>query len=220
MRVDQLVAGKLDALPTGGQFLRIVLFHQAPGESFPSRKHQAGLIYQQTGQQRFAYSGGQSIDIVAGTAAFLESVAHSHTNIGGTENTWYFIALWPSVQRGAPLVVATSRVAFETEDIPSSTLQPASYVETLRKVTLQTGGHSPAHRFGGLEVVFVLDGTLTVDTAGRGPVRLSAGQGTYVVPDTTTQELASGSGTVDYLAYFVTRQGIAFETDVSSAPPS
>lgn len=219
MRADELVAGKLDALPTGSQFVRIVVFHQAPGEATASRKHQAGLIYQQTGQQQLAYSGRQKIDIGVGTAVFSESVAHSHTNIGGTENTWYFIALWPIVQRGAPLV-GTAQVAFETEDIPSSTLQPGSYVETLRKVTLQTGGHSAAHRFGGLEVVFVLDGTLTVDTAGHGPVRLSAGQGSYVAPDTTTQELAGGSGAVDYLSYFVTRQGVAFETDVRSAPPS
>jgi hypothetical protein len=50
-------------------------------------------------------------------------------------------------------------------------------------------------------------------------MRLTAGQGTYVAPDTVTQELAAASGTVDYLAYFVTPQGRAFETNVTSAPP-
>jgi quercetin dioxygenase-like cupin family protein len=219
MRVDELAAGKLDALPTGSQFARIVLFHQVPGETFPSRKHQAGLIYMKTGVQRLTNSDGQSVDISAGTAVYQPSVAHSHTNIGATDNIWYFIALWPSAQRGAPLVVATSKVAFENEDIPSSTLRPGSYVETLRRVTLQSGGRSPAHRFGGIEVVFVLDGTLAVNVAGHPSVRLTAGQGTYVAPDTVTQELDAGIGAVDYLAFFVTSQGRPFETDVTSAPP-
>jgi quercetin dioxygenase-like cupin family protein len=214
MRVDELAAGKLDALPTGSQFARLELFHQTPGQSFPSRKHQPGIVYVQTGKQRLAYSDGQSVDILTGTAVYQTSVAHSHTNTGTTDNAWYFIGLWASEQRAVPLA---GTVVFETEDIPSSTLRPGSYIETVRRVTLQPGGRSPAHRFGGLEVVFVLDGNLTVHVAGHGSTRLSAGQGTYVDPDTVTQELA-GSSTV-YLAYFVTPQGHAFETDVTSAPP-
>ena len=122
MKVDELAAGKLETLQTGGQFVRIVSFHQAPGETVPSRKHQAGLVYQKTGQQQLLVSGSQSLEIGAGTASFLMSVAHSHTNNGSTENAWYFIALWPSVQRGLPLV-GTSTVAFETEDIPSTALR-------------------------------------------------------------------------------------------------
>jgi quercetin dioxygenase-like cupin family protein len=218
MKVDELAAGKLDALPTGSQFARIVLFHQAPGQTIPSRKHQAGIVYVETGTQRLTYGDGQSVDVVAGSAVYLRSVAHSHTDIGALDSTWYFIALWPSSQRGAPLVSAASQVAFETEDIPSSTMPPGSYVETLRRVTLQAGGRSAAHRFGGLEIIFVLDGTLAVDVAGHASVRLTAGQATYVAPGSATQELAAASSTVDYLAYFVTPQGQAFETVVTSEP--
>jgi quercetin dioxygenase-like cupin family protein len=217
MTVDELAAGQLGSLPTGSQFARIAVFHQSPRQTVPSKKHQAGIVYVETGLQQLTYTGGQSVDITAGMAVYLKSVQHSHTTVGPTDSTWYFIALWPSVQRSNQLV-AGSQIAFETTDIPSSTLPPASYIETFRRVTLQTGGRSPAHRFGGLEVVFVLTGTLTIRVAGHASVQLMAGEGTSVAPGTVSQELAAGSGHVDYMAFFVTPQAAPFETDVASAP--
>jgi quercetin dioxygenase-like cupin family protein len=216
MSVDELAAGALGSLPTGSQFARVVVFHQSPRQTVPSKKHQAGIVYVDTGLQLLTYTGGQSVDISGGAAVYLKSVAHSHTTVGPTDSTWYFIALWPSVQRTNKLVTG-SQIAFETTDIPSSILPPGSYIETLRRVTLQAGGRSPAHRFGGLEVVFVLDGTLTVRVAGHSPVQLIAGEGTSVAPATATQELAAGSSKVVYLAFFVTPPG-PIETDVTSAP--
>lgn len=216
MAVDELAAGQLDALPTGTQFVRIVMFHQAPNQTIASKKHQAGIVYVDTGLQRLTYTGGASVDIAAGTALFLKSVEHSHTTLPPTLSTWCFIALWPSEQRPTPLKGSTA--AFDSQDIPSTTLSPGTYVETLRKVTLQPGGRSPAHRFGGLEVVFVLDGTLTVKVAGQASLELTAGSGTYVAPGSATQEVSSGSSKVDYLAFFVTEQGKPFETALTSVP--
>ncbi|HEY8673210.1 MAG TPA: hypothetical protein VIM76_05575 [Candidatus Dormibacteraeota bacterium] len=217
MSVDELAAGQLGSLPTGSQFARMVVFHQSPRQTVPSKKHQAGIVYVDTGLQLLAYTGGQSVNISGGSAVYLKSVAHSHTTLGPTDSTWYFIALWPGVQRSNQLV-GGSQIAFETMDISSSILAPGSYTETLRRVTLQAGGRSPAHRFGGLEVVFVLDGTLNVHVAGHSPVQLIAGEGTYIPPATATQELAGASSKVVYLAFFVTQQGAPFETDVTSAP--
>jgi quercetin dioxygenase-like cupin family protein len=214
---DELAAGKLGSLPTGGQFGRIVVFHQSPHQSVPSKKHQAGIVYVASGLQLLSYTGGQSVNISAGMAVYLKSVEHAHTTLGPTDSTWYFIALWPSAQRSNPLV-GGAQIAFETMDIPSSTLARGSYTETLRRVTLQAGGRSAAHRFGGLEVVFVLDGTLTVTVAGHSPVQLNAGEGTPVAPATATQERAGASAKVVYLAFFVTPDGVPFETNVASAP--
>jgi quercetin dioxygenase-like cupin family protein len=217
MSVDELAAGRLGSLPTGSQFARMVVFHQSPHQTIPSKKHQAGIVYVETGLQLLTYTGGQSVDISGGTAVYLKSVAHSHTTVGPTDSTWYFVALWPSVQRSNQLVTG-SQIAFETTDIPSSILPPGSYTETLRRVTLQVGGRSPAHRFGGLEVVFVLDGTLTVKVAGHPPIQLIAGEGTSVAPATATQELAAASSKAVYLAFFVTPLLAPFETEVTSAP--
>jgi hypothetical protein len=219
MSVDELAAGQLDSLPTGNQFGRIVMFQQAPLLPTKSNKHQAGFVYVETGRQRLTYADGQSFEIDAGMAKFLSIVEHTHTTLGPTSSTWYFIALWISGQRAKPLV-GTGHIAFETMDISSSTLRPGLYRETLRRVTLQTGGRSPAHSFGGLEVIFVLDGTLTVKVAGLPPVTLTRGglRGTYVAPETVTQELDAGSGNVDYLAFFVTPQGAPIETYATSPP--
>jgi quercetin dioxygenase-like cupin family protein len=217
MAVDELAAGQLGSLPTGSQFARVAVFHQAPHQSIPSKKHQAGIVYVETGLQQLTYTGGQSVDIGTGTAWYLKSVEHSHTILGPTDSTWYFMALWPSGQRSAPLV-AGSQVAFETADIPSSVLHPGSYIETLQRVTLQSGGRGPAHRFGGFEVVFVLSGTLTVKVAGNPSMQLIAGEGTSVAPGVATQEIAAGSSTVVYLAYFVTPVGAPFETDITNVP--
>jgi quercetin dioxygenase-like cupin family protein len=216
MTVDELAAGQLGSLPTGSQFERVAVFHQAPHQRIPSKKHQAGIVYVETGVQQLTYIGGQSVDVGAGTAWYLKSVEHSHTIIGPTDSTWYFMALWPSGQRSAPLV-GGSQVAFETADIPSSVLHQGSYIETLRRVTLQSGGRSPAHLFGGFEVVFVLSGALTVKVAGNPSMQLIAGEGTSVVPGVATQEIAAGSSTVVYLAYFVTPVGAPFETAVTNA---
>lgn len=218
MTVNELAAGQLDALPTGTQFVRVVMFNQAPNQTVASKKHQAGIVYVDTGLQRLTYTGGTSVDIAGGTALFLKSVEHSHTTLPPTISVWYFIALWPSVQRPTPLNGSTA--AFDSQDIPSTTLSPGTYVETLRKVTLQPGGRSPAHSFGGLEVVFVLDGSLTVKVAGQASVVLTPGTGAgdYVAPGSATQEVAAGSSKVDYLAFFVTEAGKPFETALTSVP--
>ena len=66
MTVDELAAGQLGALPTGSQFARIVVFHQSPRQTVPSKKHQAGIIYVDTGLQLLTYTSGQSVDISGG----------------------------------------------------------------------------------------------------------------------------------------------------------
>jgi len=217
--IDQLAAGKLGTLPTGGEFARIQVFVQDPGTSFPSRTHQPGFDYVAEGVQRLQLIDGETVDIQAGTAAFQRSIAHSHVNPGTLPNRWYFLGLIPSALRGQPPVVATAREVFASEDIPQSALSSVSYVETLRRMTLKPSGRSAAHRFAGLEVVFVLDGALAIDVAGRAPIHLTADEGAYVNPNTVTQEVAAGGSTVHYLAFFVTAEGMAFETDVDTPPP-
>ena len=49
---EELAAGRVDALPSGPQFVRINLFIQAPGSSFPSKTHQPGMVYMVDGVQR------------------------------------------------------------------------------------------------------------------------------------------------------------------------
>ncbi len=211
---EELAAGRVDALPSGPQFIRINSFMQAPGSSFPSKTHQPGIVYQLEGVQRYQPVVGPATDIHAGEAHFQRTEAHTHINIGTDENHWYQFALWPSAARTQPLSVP-SMVVYETEDIPPSQLA-APTIETLRLVTLQANGHTALHSHGGLEVIFVLDGTLSVAIDGQTSTTVSAMQGVLEPPATMVQETNTGSGSLRYLAFFVTPVGVPFETESGS----
>ena len=213
-KYDELAAGRVDALPTGPQFVRINLFTQAPGSSFPSKTHQPGILYMLEGVQRYQPVIGTAVDIHAGEGHFQRTEAHTHINIGTTANRWYQLALWPSAARSQPLSVPTM-VVYETEDIAASELA-APDIETLRLVTIQANGHTALHSHGGLEAVFVLDGTLRVTVAGQTPVTVGALQGTFEPRATMVQETNAGGGAVRYLAFFVTPVGEPFETEAGS----
>ena len=93
-------------------------------------------------------------------------------------------------------------------------MPPGPRVETLRLVTLQPSGHSAAHRFSGLELLFVLQGAIRLDVAGQPPTKLSAGQAQYLPPATNEQELNAGAGVASYLAFIVTPVQAPFEIAV------
>jgi quercetin dioxygenase-like cupin family protein len=211
---EELAAGRVDALPSGPQFLRVNQFIQPAGTSFPSKTHQPGILYMVEGVQRYQPIPGTPTDIHAGEAHFQRTEAHIHTNIGTTDNLWYQFALWPSDVRTQPLSVPT-KVVYETEDIPTSQLT-APDIETLRLVTLEANGHTPLFSHGGLEGVFVLSGTLKVAIQGQTPVTVGAMQGAFVPKATEVQESNAGAGAVRYLAFFVTPMGQPFETESGS----
>lgn len=207
---EELAAGRVDALPTGPQFVRINLFIQPPGSSFPSKTHQPGMVYMVDGVQRYQPGTGTAVDLHAGDGQFTRTEAHMHINMGTTANRWYNLALWQSATRSQPLTVPTT-VVYETEDIAADQLS-APDIETLRRVTISPNGHSSLHSHGGLEAVFVLEGTLSVAVSGQAPVTVGALQGAFEPRATMVQETNAGSGPVTYLAFFVTPVGAPFET--------
>jgi quercetin dioxygenase-like cupin family protein len=214
-QVKGLAGGEIDALPTGNLFLRVVGFSQGPLAVFPSHKHQPGFCYVAAGVQRLQSPPALPRVIQAGEAAFQPSAFHTHANPSRTApNRWYFIALWPTAERRAPLVSSSARVIYESPDLDASATPPGPRVETLRLVTLQPNGRSAAHRFSGLELLFVLEGTVRLDMAGQLPATLSAGQGQYVVPGTPEQELGAGVGVARYLTFIVTPAQAPFEIAV------
>ena len=214
-QVKGLAGGEVDALPSGNLFLRVISFSQRPMAAFPSHKHTPGFVYVAAGVQRLHSQGTPSRLIQAGEAVFQPSVSHTHANPSATRaNHWYFIALWPTAERHAPLVSTAASVIFESADLDPSTMPPGPRVETLRLVTLQPDGRSAAHRFSGLELLFMLDGTIRLDAAGQPPTTLSAGQAQYLPPGTAEQEFSAGAGVARYLAFIVTPVQAPFEIAV------
>jgi quercetin dioxygenase-like cupin family protein len=214
-QVKGLAGGEVAALPSGNLFLRVIGFSQGPGAEFPSHKHTPGFVYVAAGVQRLDSPPAPPRIILAGEAVFQPSVFHTHANPSTSRpNRWYFIALWPTAERRAPLVSSAAKVIYESPDLDPSTMPPGPRVETLRLVTLQPSGRSAAHRFSGLELLFVLEGTLRLDVASQSPTTLSVGQGQYLPPGTDEQELNAGAGVAGYLAFIVTPVQAPFEMAV------
>jgi hypothetical protein len=214
-QVKGLAGGEVAALPSGNLFVRVIGFSQGPMTAFPSQKHTAGFVYVATGVQRLVSPPAPPRIIMPGQAVFQPSVFHIHANPSTTRaNRWYFIALWPTAERRAPLVSSATKVIYESPDLDPSAMPAGPRIETLRLVTLETNGRSIAHRFSGLELLFVLAGTIRLDVAGQPATTLSAGQAQYLPPGTDEQELNAGAGVAGYLAFIVTPVQAPFEIAV------
>jgi hypothetical protein len=126
-----LAGGHLPVLPSGPVFIRVIEFEQNVGGSFTSQKHVPGLIYVASGVHHLVIVDGPSVDLRAGDAYFLGSLSHLHINPESQRNRWYFLALWPTAARSAPLVDPSASVVFETPDLPVQSLPPGPYVNNL-----------------------------------------------------------------------------------------
>ena len=215
--VRSLDAGKLDSLPTGGVFVRVIKFVQPSGYTVKSKQHVPGFVYVESGVHRLTLEGQSPIDVTAGQAKFHLSITHTHFNPGPSTSTWYFIALWPSSSRGQPLVDAIARQMFPTDDFSPEQLPQGAYSEVLRQVTLAASGRSAAHRFGGLAAFFVLQGSLVVRSS-QGSVALSADEGAVYAPGVPLQEINSAAGQTVYLEMMTTALGREFEVPLSQSP--
>jgi quercetin dioxygenase-like cupin family protein len=213
-----LAGGRLPALPSGPLYVRVVDFAQDAGSAFTSHQHVPGFVYVQTGAQRLVIADGPSIDITAGDAFYLGSLTHAHLNPGAEPNHWYFIALWPTEARGIPLADTSARVAFATPDLPEGALPSGSYVSTLQLVQVKPGGRTVAHSHGGVEVLFVLEGSISVQSANDKPTTLGPGQGIHHLPNTVLQEVNLGDVEARYLAFLLTADDQPFQTNVRRSP--
>ncbi len=216
--VKTLDAGKLDSLPTGPVYIRMIRFVQPPGYVINSKQHVPSVVYVETGVHRLTLNGQPPLDLMAGQATFHQSVAHTHLNPGPDPSVWYSIALWPSSARGQPLVDPIAFAAFESDDVAREALPEVAYSQVLRQVTLAKLGTPGAHRFGGLVAFYVLTGSVTIRSAHRPPVTLGVGQGRAFLPDVALQEINAGPGQAVFLEFITTAVGREFEVPLQQPP--
>jgi quercetin dioxygenase-like cupin family protein len=211
-----LADGHVDALPPGTLFANIISISQPANSSIPAHSHVAIFIYEVSGTQTLAIQGQASMTLQAGSATFLPNhVTHTHSNPANDTNLWYVIGIRPRGVVTTPPNL-TAQPVYSTLDLPA--FAPGAYSEVLRMAILQPGGRSPAHKHSGLEVILVLDGTLTLHSLGQPPQTLTAGQGAYVLPNTPLQVLNTGGTVGKYLAFLAWPVGQPFQTNVSQAP--
>jgi hypothetical protein len=215
--VKTLDAGKLDSLPTGPVYIRMIRFAQQPGYVINSKQHVASVVFVETGVHRLVLNG-QPVDLTAGQATFHQSVAHTHLNPGQDPSVWYSIAIWPSSARGQTLVDPIAHAAYESSDIGRETLPQVAYSQVLRQVSFAKLGTTGAHRFGGLSAFYVLAGSVTIRSAHRPPVTLGAGEGAAYLPDVALQETNAGPGQAVLLEFLTTAVGKDFEVPLPQPP--
>lgn len=216
--VKTLDAGKLNSLPTGSIYIRMIRFAQPVGYVINSKQHVPSVVYVEVGVHRLVLDGQAPIDLTAGQAFFHPSVAHTHLNPGPGPSVWYSIALWPSSARGTALVDKVARPVFESDDIARDSWPQGAYSQVLRQVTVANLGTTGAHRFGGLSAFLVLSGSVTIKAANRSPLTLGVGQGVDFLPDVPLQETNAGEGQAVFLEFITTAVGKDFDVPLQQPP--
>lgn len=126
-----------------------------------------------------------------------------------------------------PVVAATGQGATSVKltenkltlaDGAAPNLPAGAYLSTVSLVTLEKGGRTAAHKHGGVESIYVLEGTVDFRTAGGVRIILARGQGAAVPPNTPLQAVNGGDGIAKFLAFFMTAETAPFQTAVEEAP--
>lgn len=213
--VEPLAGGQLTALQTGSLFIRVQVVTQPPLTSFASASHAEGFLYVDQGSQVLTVQGENPVDLHSGQSIFQRSLAHVHANPGDLPNHWYFIGVWPSAVRGAPPVSALIQVLYETENLPAAIVESGPYIETLRRVSVGQSGRTAAVQYGGIELLYVLSGTVSMHRTGRSAAEVAAGQGAWDTPGSAVQVYNVGTATATYLDFILTPSGHPFETELA-----
>jgi quercetin dioxygenase-like cupin family protein len=213
---ENLGDGKITALPAGTLYIQFLDVPQAAGAPI-THAHIAGFVYTYTGVHRLAIQDGETKDLKAGEAAFVQAnVSHTHTNPGTSANGWYFVSIRPNTARTASPTFPGQKEVFATPDLAA--LPAGAYSLGLRVVTIQPNGRTAAHKHGGLESILVLDGSVELRVQGASAKTLQKGDGTFIEADTPLQITNKGTAAAKFLAFFVTADGKTFSTDVDVSP--
>jgi len=208
--------GKIAALPKGTLYVQFLEIPQAPAATL-QHAHIAGFVYGIEGASKVEIVGGETKELKPTEALFVPAdTAHTHSNPGTTANLWDFISIRPNTARTAPAIFVGQKEVFATADLAPLADGPYSY--GLRSVTVQPNGRTAAHKHGGRETIFMLDGSVELHVLGA-PVRtLKKGEGVTIEADTPLQAFNKGTTPAKFLAFFATADGKAFSTDVDTSP--
>jgi quercetin dioxygenase-like cupin family protein len=119
-------------------------------------------------------------------------------------NAWYFISARPVGQRGTPNP-ATGVEAYATADLPP--LPNVNQHEAVLKTDLAAGGRTQAHKSGGVEMIFVVSGTVEVHAGTFSPKTLHAGQGAFVLENTPLQVFNPGTKPATIIDFYLLPAG-------------
>ncbi|OLC55156.1 MAG: hypothetical protein AUH85_09945 [Chloroflexi bacterium 13_1_40CM_4_68_4] len=208
MTATKLAEGKVQAPHPA---VRMVRFGEPSFQSTSiGHRHESGFVYSVEGTQRISLEGGTA-DVAPGQATFIPTdTFHTHMPAPGKAITVVAgLASQTNVEFG-------ERVLYDTPELPP--FPEGAYGETLWLTTLEPGGRTPAQKHGGLAAFLVLDGTLDLRVASAEHTVLGVGQGAYLSAGTVMQAVNGSDRKLVFLAFFITRDGEPFSTNVDTAP--
>ena len=121
-------------------------------------------------------------------------------------------------QGSVSVKLTENKLTLAADQTSAPYLPAGTYLSTVSLVTLDKGGRTAAHKHGGVESIYVLEGTIDFRTATGGRVILKQGQGASVAPNTALQAVNGGDGVAKFLAFFMTQETAPFQTAVDEAP--
>lgn len=216
IKVQPLATGTVPSLSQGTLYLDVLEItdqeHQMMTQSgMAMHPHGIGFEYTVTGVHTVPTSAGGSQGIPAGHATFIGPDIVPNI-MSPNPADWYLVAIRPVAQRHA---FQNATLVYETPDLPQ--LQSGTtYGEDLRMLTIAPGGHNQAHKHGGLEVIVVMQGSMTVHEAGAAPQTIDKGHGAYILPDTPQQIYNDGASSAKALVFLATPAGKRFQTQLTN----
>ncbi len=153
--------------------------------------------------------------IEAGHALFVSGEIE-FINPRESESLWYAIGLVPTAARGGGAIPG-GRIAYTSPELP--TLIPdATYTYQLGLIEMDPGGRTSSHSHGGLEVFYVLSGSVELRLAGGERTAVATGAGAYVRPEQPMQLVVTGDQPVRIVTFFATPEGKPWQTNLQTAP--
>jgi quercetin dioxygenase-like cupin family protein len=200
VKATVLGSGRLEALPPGALFVNYLDLPQVAAASL-KHKHGAGFVYGVQGTHELDIDGAGQVLVQPGQAAFVgANVMHSHVNPSTVGDDWWFVALRSSASRPLPTVVPGQKELYTTGDL--SAIAAGAYMETLTDGRLPAKGvDHPAST--SLQVLYVMDGSLTVSGDAMMAGNVGAGSGTWAGGGANLT-LSAGSAGAHYLVFSLT----------------
>ena len=151
-----------------------------------------------------------------GDAAWADA-GTTHQNPNAPDSVWFFVALRSITQRNASLPYPTSKVLYQSPDLPTP---PAAkpLIHQLGLITMAAGGRTSAHSHGGSESFYVIEGTIELAVNDGTRTKIDAGHGGTVKPGRIMQMRVIGDAPVKILTYFVTPEGEPWQTNLDTVP--
>ena len=215
-KYTKLAEVTLQAGSAGVPFVSVLRVRQPPGAVARDERSE-GFVYSAKGPHLLVQGGGDRARTLEEETGAFAGPGAEHVNPGAAEHEWYLLSLRSVATRDATPTLPNAVAVYGSPDLPTLA-SGTSYVHTLGLIAMEPGGRTSSHSHGGSEVFYVLRGEVELRLNDGTRARVRAGEGGFVRPGLAMQLHAVGSEPVRIIAYFITREGEPWQTNLEQLP--